>query len=116
MIKIFGIPNCGSVKKALAWCDAQQVEYTFVNFKKNEVSAEQVQKWLACVGPVLLNKKGTTWRKVPQEVQQKVQADPQALVALLVEMPTLMKRPIIETQQGQVLVGVEEEQWQQHLL
>lgn len=114
MIQIYGIPNCGSVKKALTWMDNAGIAYTFHNFKKEGLDAALLDQWLASpIGGQLLNKQGLMWKKVPEERRTLVLQDPQALRALLLETPTIIKRPVIVFETGDIVVGVNEDRWAQ---
>lgn len=91
---IAGIKACDSMKKAFAQLDALGKPYTFMDFKKQAPSPEQVQQWLAAVGPELVNRKGTTWRQLSESEKSLEGA---ALVALIVSKPSLIKRPLLIT-------------------
>lgn len=104
MTILYGIPNCDTVKKARAWLSARGVDYEFADFKKSPPTPELVQRWLV-ERPleVLLNKRGTTWRKLsPQEQQQADTAD--GAVALMCSLPSIIKRPVL-LHQNRVYVG-----------
>lgn len=93
--KVYGIPNCGSVKKALDSLQAQGFVVEFHNFKKQGVSPELLDPWLEQLGaPLLLNKKGTTWRGLSPEQQAQAETT-NGLKALLMEYPSLIKRPVV---------------------
>ena len=71
---VYGIPNCDTVKKARAWLSTQGVDYQFHDFKKQGVPAERLPQWIAALGwEKLLNRQGTTWRKLDAAVQAGVQ-------------------------------------------
>ena len=109
-IDIYGIPNCDTVKKARKWLDAQRIEYTFHDYKKEGADADKVASWIAQKGvDVVLNKRGTTFRKLSDD--EKAAADEShAAVKLLVHHPSMIKRPIAE-HQGGILVGFKENEW-----
>ena len=103
MIAIYGIKNCETMKKALAWLDENQVPYAFHDYKKAGVDKARLQQWAKHLGwKTLLNAKGTTWRKLTPE--QHADMNQAKAVALMVEYPSLIKRPVVETGQ-QLLVG-----------
>ena len=80
---VYGIPNCDTVKKARAWLSTQGVDYQFHDFKKQGVPAERLPQWIAALGwEKLLNRQGTTWRKLDAAVQAGVQ-DAASAVALI---------------------------------
>lgn len=102
-MKVYGIPNCGSVKKARVLLEEQSAGYEFIDFKKSPPSTELIQSWVDKAGiEVVLNKRGTTWRKLDDA--QKTETDGAKLVTLMSEQPSLIKRPIIETGKD-LLVG-----------
>ena len=102
--KIYGIKNCETMKKAFAWCDEHGVAYEFHDYKKSGVDRNRLVAWCKTVGwKTLVNTKGTTWRKLTPE-QQAISTQGDA-VALMMENPSLIKRPVVETASGQLLVG-----------
>lgn len=110
-ITVYGIPNCDSVKKARAWLDAQGLGYTFHDFKKQGVPPQGLAQWTAQAGwEVVLNRKGTTWRKLDAAVQAAVQDDRSAR-ALMLAQPSVIKRPVICWPGGQISVGYQPEHW-----
>lgn len=114
-LQIYGIPNCDTVKKARKWLDANGVEYIFHDYKKQGADPEKVAAWIEQAGlDLVLNKRGTTFRKLSDE--EKAQAgDSHGAVALLVQHPSMIKRPIAEHSQG-ILVGFKEDEWSAALL
>ncbi|WP_412769486.1 ArsC family reductase [Ralstonia pseudosolanacearum] len=92
---LHGIPNCDTVKKARTWLESNGVGYTFHDFKKQGVSAEMLAGWLEQVPlATLLNRKGTTWRALPDA--DKARADDAAgAIALMQANPSLIKRPVL---------------------
>lgn len=108
-ITLYGIPNCDTVKKARVWLDAHGIAYTFHDYKKQGADAAQVASWVQQAGlEKVLNKAGTTFRKLTPE--QKADLSPESAVALMVELPSLIKRPIAE-HPGGLLVGFREAEW-----
>jgi len=104
---MYGIPNCDTVRKARRWLKEHDVAYTFHDYKKEGVDAALLQDWCAQVGwEVLLNKRGTTWRKLPDEEKQGV--DLHQAMRLLQEHSSMMKRPVLVVG-DKVLVGFSEE-------
>ena len=113
-IIVYGIPNCDTVKKARAWLQEQGLAYQFHDFKKQGVPAERLPAWMAAVGwEKLLNRQGTTWRKLDAAVQAGV-TDARSAAALMCEQPSVIKRPVVEWQggpAGDVTVGFSPEAW-----
>lgn len=92
-LHLYGIPNCDSCRGALKWLTARNVPHTFHDIRKEPLTLAQLQEWVGSAhGPYLLNKRSTTWRQLSDP--QKAAAD-NDLAALLLEHPTLIKRPVI---------------------
>ncbi|WP_417548749.1 ArsC family reductase [Methylophaga sp.] len=109
-MKLFGIKNCDTVKKAMRWLDQHQVSYQFHDFRKDGLDQPTIELWLNSVSwEQLLNKHGTTWRKL--EDPRKDQLDQQAAIELMLSHPTLIKRPVIEDTSG-VSIGFNESDFQ----
>ena len=115
LITLYGIPNCDTVKKARAWLTAQGLDHTFHDFKKQGVPAGRLPDWLAAVGwQKLVNRQGTTWRKLDPDAQAAVQDDASAS-QLMQAQPSVIKRPVVEWHQSQrtaITVGFDAAQWQ----
>ncbi len=111
MIVLHGIPNCDTVKKARAWLAGRGIDYRFHDFKKEGVPADRLDAWLAGPGwEVLLNRKGTTWRKLDAATQQAAQDAPGAR-ALMLREPSVIKRPVVDWG-GQTTVGFDAAAWE----
>lgn len=96
MTVIYGIPNCGSVKKARQQLDNAGIAYRFVNFKTEPPTQAQLHDWLTHFGRgTLINKKGTTWRQLNDSEKQMAENDDTAII-LIQRYPSLIKRPILE--------------------
>jgi arsenate reductase len=101
-MRLYGIPNCGTVKKARAWLDEHGVAYEFQDFKKREITEAQLSDWLQQVGwQRLLKKTGPTWGQLPDAVKASIKDDASAL-PLMLEKPNVIKRPVLE-HNGRVL-------------
>ena len=110
-ITVYGIPNCDSVKKARVWLSERGIDYTFHDFKKQGVPAAAVDLWLSHVSwDMLVNRKGTTWRKLDPARQARV-TDAASARHLMLEHASVIKRPVMVTGQ-EVIVGVNLEAWQ----
>ena len=111
-VTLYGIPNCDTVKKARTWLTEQGVEHRFHDFKKDGLTSALAREWLEEVGAAtLINRRGTTWRMLAKIEQLKAD-DPKAVVGLLVKLPALIKRPVMEiagTQAHETLVGFDAE-------
>ena len=108
---LYGIPNCDTVKKARAWLAAQGVAYTFHDFKKLGVSPAQIDRWIAAVGwERLVNRQGTTWRKLDAALQASV-VDAASAKQVILLNASLVKRPVVDWSAGQVTVGFDVNLW-----
>lgn len=114
MTKIYGIPNCDTVKKARRWLEENHVDVEFHDFKKQGTDAAQLRRWGDAVGlDRLLNRQGTTWRKLSDE--DKARADnADGAIALLQANASLIKRPVLE-HGDTVLVGFDAARYAQLL-
>ncbi len=110
-ITLYGITNCDTVRKARAWLADQGVAYAFHDFRKQGVPPDRLDRWLAGAGrDRLLNRQGTTWRKLGSEEQ--LQADNErGARALMLSQPSIIKRPVVEWTDGQVTVGFDPALW-----
>ena len=106
-MKVYGIGNCTTVKKARAWLDAHGVPYEFVDFKKSPPSRVQLGRWVKDLGwETVLNRRGTTWRTLPQDVQAGVR-DAHSATDVMLAHPSSIKRPIVELDHD-LLIGFDE--------
>ncbi len=111
---LYGIPNCDTVKKARNWLQAHGTEHQFHDFKKAGLDAEIVAGWLKQVTwETLVNKKGTTWRALPDEKKASI-LDASSATALMLEAPSVIKRPVLCTG-TRVLVGFNAELYETNL-
>ena len=117
-ITLYGIANCDTVKKARAWLSAQGLEYRFHDFKKHGVPVDRLNQWLAEAGwEKLVNRQGTTWRKLDATTQAAV-CDAASASVLLQMHPSAIKRPVIEWQRASTLhttIGFDSDGWTQWL-
>lgn len=96
MITLYGIKNCDTVKKARTWLDQQGVDYRFHDFRVDGLDAAQVQRWIAELGlETLVNKRSTTWKELSDSIKENFTAS--TAVNIIVENPTLIKRPLLDT-------------------
>ncbi|TCB45419.1 Spx/MgsR family RNA polymerase-binding regulatory protein [Acinetobacter terrestris] len=104
MLKIYGIKNCSSMKKAFDLLTELGLAYEFHDYKKQGIDTETVKKWLDEVGQdLILNKKGTTWRKLSEQEQQTALASQTNLISALTTHSSLIKRPVLETASGYII-------------
>jgi len=110
MLTLCGIKNCDSVKKARKWLDANGIDYHFHDFRTAGLEQQTLRQWNTAVGwEALLNRRGTSWRQLPQEVKDAI--DETSALALMLENPTLIKRPVLELENGAVQVGFNEDNY-----
>ncbi|ENV47191.1 hypothetical protein P255_02475 [Acinetobacter brisouii CIP 110357] len=108
MLKIYGIKNCNSMKKAFDLLNELGLSYEFHDYKKQGIDTTTVKQWLdTCGQDQILNKKGTTWRKLSEAEQQQALANEDNLIQALITHTSLIKRPVLQTAQG-FIVGFDE--------
>ena len=116
-ITIYGIKSCSTMKKAFNKLDELSVSYEFHDYKKQGVDKEAVQRWVSELGiDKVLNKRGTTWRKLDDSQKQAAEASVDSAIDLLVENTSMIKRPIVEVQsadkdQAVLLCGFDESEF-----
>ncbi|MDH5352943.1 MAG: ArsC family reductase [Gammaproteobacteria bacterium] len=94
-VTIYGIANCDTIKKAKNWLDKEGVEYVFHDYRKQGLNIDQLEAWVGELGwESLLNKRGTTWRKLPDEVKGNV--DRASAIKIMLENPSIIKRPLLD--------------------
>jgi arsenate reductase len=110
MLKIYGIKNCDTIKKTLKWFDTNSVPYQFIDYKKEAPTQDFAHSLLKEHNwETIINKRGTTWRKLSDETKNSIDAE--SAIPLMLENPSIIKRPIVE-HKGQFLVGFNEEKFQ----
>lgn len=116
IIRVYGIPNCDTVKKARAWLTEQGLAYEFHDFKKQGVPADKLPIWMQAVGwDKLTNRQGTTWRKLDPTIQASV-TDAASAALVLLANASVIKRPVVEWIDGRITVGFKAEAWQAELI
>jgi len=103
--KMYGIPNCDTVKKARVFLEKNHVVYEFVDFKKTQPTAEDLKRWEKSFGELPANKKGPTFRKIKEEYEA---ATPSEQIKLLITNSSAIKRPIVEKDGKPVSLGFDE--------
>jgi len=96
MLRVYGIKNCDSCRKARRYLDTKNIDYRFIDLRQEPPQPGQVKAWLAIVGEQrLLNRRSTSWRTLPEQEKVPVgQLSEQHLIALICQHPTLIKRPL----------------------
>ena len=109
MVKIYGIPNCDTMKKARAWLDSHKVEYAFHDYKKQGIDKARLEGWIKQAGwETLLNRAGTTFKKLPDADKDGLTG--KKAIALMLAQPSMIKRPVLE-QNGRITVGFKPEEY-----
>lgn len=110
-ITVHGIPNCDTVKRARAWLAERGMPCRFHDFRKDGVPAEALRQWAAALGwERLLNRQGTTWRRLPEGERAAV-VDAASALALMQRQPSVIKRPVVAWADGSVSVGFDAADW-----
>jgi arsenate reductase len=113
-ITIYGIKHCDTMKKARAWLDKRGVEYDFHDYKTAGIARERLERWSKKVGwETLLNRAGTTFRKLSDKDKQGI--DARKAIALMLAQPSLIKRPVLDLGRDRLLVGFKPELYEDAL-
>ena len=108
---LFGIPNCDTIKKARKWLESQEIEHQFHDFRKQGLDPDWLERAERAVGwELLLNKRGTTFRQLPDEQKQDLDRD--TALSLLNAHPAMIKRPVLQYN-SEFFVGFKPEQYQE---
>lgn len=109
MIKIYGIPNCDTMKKARKWLQDNNLDYEFHDYKKQGVPEKNLKQWIKKAGwETLLNKRGTTWRKLDDDIKNNI--DEASSIRVMLDNPSTIKRPVLEDGKT-LLVGFKEAEY-----
>jgi len=96
MTTLFGIKNCDTIKKARNWLSEHDIEFQFHDYRTDGLEQPQLEQWCQELGwEQLLNRRGTTWRKLPDEIKNAI--DEASAIALMLEQPAMIKRPLLES-------------------
>ena len=105
MIKIYGIPNCDTIKKTLDWFKANNISYEFHDYKKEGITPTTLKSWFKQVGiDVIINKNSTTLKALSKEEQQAL-TNPKEAIAIILKNESIIRRPVIEAGGAVVMVG-----------
>jgi len=113
MIKVYGIKNCNTMKKAFDWLEKNKVAYTFHDYKKEGIDEESLTTWLKKI-PLdkLINTKGATWRLLTDKEKNGVDSQEKG-VKLMMEKTSVIKRPFVVLSKGNYVLGFDEEEWKE---
>ena len=107
MVTIYGIKNCDTMKKARTWLEAQDIAYTFHDYKTAGIDAAHLNAWCDAAGwETVLNRAGTTFKKLDEA--DKADLNREKAIALMQAQPSMIKRPVLEAK-GKVTVGFKPE-------
>lgn len=116
MITLYGIKNCDTIKKARRWLDDNHVDYRFHDYRVDGLDADLMQKFIAELGwEALLNTRGTTWRKLEENHRARIN-NADSAAALMLEMPAIIKRPLLWAPGKPMLLGFNEKQYQTYFI
>jgi Spx/MgsR family transcriptional regulator len=110
LVTVYGIKNCDTIKKARNWLSDNGIDYRFHDFRADGIDAATIEQWIAQAGwETVLNRRGTTWRKLDTSIQEATNSD--NVAALLVEHPAMIKRPVLDVE-GVINIGFKADQYQ----
>lgn len=113
MITLYGIANCDTIKKARRWLDDHRIEYRFHDYRRDGLDEARVRAWVDELGwQALLNRRGTTWRKLPPATQDGI--DLESAIRLMLEQPSIIRRPLLDTGKNR-LIGFSEAAYAEQL-
>ncbi|MEI7193758.1 ArsC family reductase [Pectobacterium brasiliense] len=119
-LTMYGIKNCDTIKKARRWLDDQQVAYRFHDYRADGLDEQLLQRFIDQLGfQALLNTRGTTWRKLSEELREWINSDTsdsaEAAKKLMLEQSAVIKRPLLITDDGQSLLGFSIDSYQKFI-
>ena len=110
-VTLYGIKNCDTIKKARKWLETDGINYHFHDYKKEGVDKNLLTQWVALHGwEKLLNKRGTTWRKLPEDVKENI--NEQSAITIMLENTSIIKRPVLDTG-NVILIGFSADEYAQ---
>ena len=110
-VTLYGIPNCDTIKKAKVWLNDHRVEFIFHDYRKQGIDKNQLQSMIAVLGwEAMLNRRGTTWRALPDTVKDRI--DLESVISVMLDNPAIIKRPILAKDE-QLHLGFSAAQYQE---
>ena len=114
-LRVFGISNCDTVRRARAFLVQRSIAHEFHDFKQQGLAPQHVDTWIAALGwERLLNRQGTTWRRLDEPVREGV-VDAASAREVMLASPSVIKRPVVEWPDGAMSVGFDPRQWADRL-
>ncbi len=114
-LTMYGIKNCDTIKKARRWLESQNADFQFHDYRADGLTSELLQRFIDKLGyEALLNTRGTTWRKLPEE-QRNAITNADAARELMLAQPSIIKRPLLCDASGSMLLGFSETTYQQFI-
>jgi arsenate reductase len=114
MVTVYGIRNCDKCRAAIKWFEGKDINFRFHDLRSDGLSTEELERWQIAVGDdALMNKRSQTWRKIP--AAERNELDAPGNLRLMLNHPTLIKRPIV-TNSSTVVVGYDESGWESTIL
>lgn len=119
MIQLFGIKNCNTVQKAIAWLDQNNVNFTFIDVKKN-LTDEHLRSWFKSLPEnitpgMFVNQKGLTWRKLDEDEKSNINSK-EGIISLIINKPSVMKRPVVTKNNQVMTLGFNEENFKKEIV
>ncbi|MDH5710543.1 MAG: ArsC family reductase [Gammaproteobacteria bacterium] len=109
MITMYGIPNCDTIKKARRWLEANAINYEFHDYKKSGVPEKDLNQWIKQIGwETLLNRRGTTWRKLDDATKKNI--NEASAIKVILDNPSIIKRPVLVNGKT-ILIGFNEAEY-----
>ena len=110
-VTLYGISSCDTIRKAKTWLENQRIEFEFHDYRKQGLEQQLLQSMISALGwEAILNRRGTTWRKLPDTVKDQI--DLASAMRLMLDNPAIIKRPILATQ-NRLHVGFSDRQYQE---
>ena len=107
---VYGIPNCDTMKKARKWLDNHGIDYRFHDYRKDGIDKALLEKWIAKLGwEQLINRRGTTWRKLQEDIRENMNS--RSAIKVMLENPAIIKRPVL-VNGSNIIVGFKESEYQ----
>ena len=120
MLEVYGIKNCNTVKKSLAWLEEEKISYKFLDVKKSVLNESLLEVWMYNIPEPytwenLINKSGMTWRKLPDS-KKNMELDKKRAINLILENASIMKRPVILKNKKIVTIGFDESEFNEKII